>query len=155
MSDGSIGGEIAFYRRKRNHDAIENEKYGGKIIPDAVTGSISPETLDAANGRFGKNIPIILERGSLSSEEKKNNVKREIVETYLKMDKENKIIGKNYHVPSNLAEIVNQELLWVNQNQSKDLVSYYSSLQSYINEKSSQPNKIENQDIVIRETSIK
>ena len=155
MSDGSIGGEIAFYRRKRNHDAIENEKYGGKIIPDAVTGSISPETLDAANGRFGKNIPIILPRGSLSSEEKKNNVKREIVETYLKMDKENKIIGKNYHVPSNLAEIVNQELLWVNQNQSKDLVSYYSSLQSYINEKSSQPNKIENQDIVIRETSIK
>ena len=155
MSDGSIGGEIAFYRRKRNHDAIENEKYGGKIIPDAVTGSISPETLDAANGRFGKIIPIILPRGSLSSEEKKNNVKREIVETYLKMDKENKIIGKNYHVPSNLAEIVNQELLWVNQNQSKDLVSYYSSLQSYINEKSSQPNKIENQDIVIRETSIK
>ena len=155
IPDGSIGGEIAFYRRKRNHDAIENEKYGGKIIPDAVTGSISPETLDAANGRFGKNIPIILERGSLSSEEKKNNVRRKIVETYLEMDKENKIKGKNYHVPSNLAEIVNQELLWVNQNQSKDLVSYYSSLQSYINEKSSQPNKIENQDIVIRETSIK
>lgn len=155
IPDGSTGGEIAFYRRKRNHDAIENEKYGGKIIPDAVTGSISPETLDAANGRFGKNIPIILPRGSLSSEEKKNNVKREIVGTYLKMDKENKIRGKNYHVPSNLDEIVNQELLWVNQNQSKGLVSYYSSLQSYINEKSSQPNKIENQDIVIRETSIK
>lgn len=155
MSDGSIGGEIAFYRRKRNHDAIENEKYGGKIIPDAVTGSISPETLDAANGRFGKNIPIILERGSLSSEEKKNNVRRKIVETYLEMDKENKIRGKNYHVPSNLDEIVTQELLWVNQNQSKDLVSYYSSLQSYINERSGQPNKIENQDIVIRETSIK
>lgn len=155
MSDGSIGGEIAFYRRKRNHDAIENEKYGGKIIPDAVTGSISPETLDAANGRFGKNIPIILPRGSLSSEEKKNNVRRKIVETYLEMDKENKIRGKNYHVPSNLDEIVTQELLWVNQNQSKDLVSYYSSLQSYINERSGQPNKIENQDIVIRETSIK
>ena len=155
MRDGIIGGEIAFYRRKRNHDAIENEKYGGKIIPDAVTGSISPETLDAANGRFGKNIPIILERGSLSSEEKKNNVRRKIVETYLEMDKENKIKGKNYHVPSNLDEIVTQELLWVNQNQSKDLVSYYNSLQSYINERSSQPNKIENQDKVIRETSIK
>ena len=155
IPDGSTGGEIAFYRRKRNHDAIENEEYGGKIIPDAVTGSISPEILDIANGRFGKNIPIILERGSLSSEEKKNNVRREIVETYLKMDKENKIRGKNYHVPSNLDEIVTQELLWVNQNQSKDLVSYYSSLQSYINERSGQPNKIENQDIVIRETSIK
>lgn len=155
IPDGSTGGEIAFYRRKRNHDAIENEEYGGKIIPDAVTGSISPETLDIANGRFGKNIPIILERGSLSSEEKKNNVRRKIVETYLEMDKENKIRGKNYHVPSNLDEIVNQELLWVNQNQSKDLVSYYNSLQSYINERSGQPNKIENQDIVIRETSIK
>ena len=155
IPDGSIGGEIAFYRRKRNHDAIENEKYGGKIIPDAVTGSISPETLDVANGRFGKNIPIILKRGSLSSEEQKNSVRRKIVETYLEMDKENKISGKNYHVPSNLDEIVNQELLWVNQNQSKDLVSYYSSLQSYINERSGQPNKIENQDIVIRETSIK
>lgn len=155
IPDGSTGGEIAFYRRKRNHDAIENEEYGGKIIPDAVTGSISPETLDIANGRFGKNIPIILERGSLSSEEQKNSVRRKIVETYLEMDKENKIEGKNYHVPSNLDEIVNQELLWVNQNQSKDLVSYYSSLQSYINERSGQPNKIENQDIVIRETSIK
>ena len=155
IPDGSTGGEIAFYRRKRNHDAIENEEYGGKIIPDAVTGSISPEILDIANGRFGKNIPIILERGSLSSEEKKNNVRREIVETYLEMDKENKIEGKNYHVPSNLDEIVNQELLWVNQNQSKDLISYYNSLQSYINERSSQPNKIENQDKVIREISIK
>ena len=71
------------------------------------------------------------------------------------MDKENKIEGKNYHVPSNLDEIVNQELLWVNQNQSKDLVSYYNSLQSYINERSSHPNKIENQDKVIREISIK
>ena len=155
IPDGSTGGEIAFYRRKRNHDAIENEEYGGKIIPDAVTGSISPETLDIANGRFGKNIPIILERGSLSSEEQKNSVRRKIVETYLEMDKENKIRGKNYHVPSNLYEIVNQELLWVNQNQSKDLVSYYNLLQSYINERSGQPNKIENQDIVIRETSIK
>lgn len=155
MSDRDGGGEIAFYRRKRNHDAIENEKYGGKIIPDAISGFISPEILDIATGRYGKNIPIILGRGSLSSEERKNNVKREIVETYLKMDKENKIGGKNYHVPSNLDEIVNQELLWVNQNQSKDLVSYYNSLQSYINEKSSQPNKIENQDKVIRETSIK
>lgn len=155
IPDGSTGGEIAFYRRKRNHDAIENEEYGGKIIPDAVTGSISPETLDIANGRFGKNIPIILERGSLSSEEQKNSVRRKIVETYLEMDKENKIEGKNYHVPSNLDEIVNQELLWVNQNQSKDLVSYYNSLQSYINERSSQPNKIENQDKVIREISIK
>ena len=155
IPDGSTGGEIAFYRRKRNHDAIENEEYGGKIIPDAVTGSISPETLDIANGRFGKNIPIILERGSLSSEEQKNSVRRKIVETYLEMDKENKIRGKNYHVPSNLAEIVNQELLWVNQNQSKDLVSYYNLLQSYINERSGQPNKIENQDKVIRETSIK
>lgn len=155
IPEKSIGGEIAFYRRKRNHDAIEREKYGGKIIPDAVSGYISPEILDAASGRFGKNVPIILPRGSLSSEERKNNVRRQIVETYLEMNKENKIRGKNYHVPSNLNEIVSQELLWVNQNQSKDLVSYYNSLQSYINEKSSQPNKIENQDKVIRETTIK
>jgi len=46
--------------------------------------------LDAASGRFGKNIPIILPRGSLGSEEQKNSVRRQVVETYLEMDKLNK-----------------------------------------------------------------
>lgn len=153
IPEGSIGGEIAFYRRKRNHDAIESEKYGGKVVPDAVSGSISPEILDIATGRFGKNIPIILERGSLNSEKQKNNIRRKIVETYLEMYNENKKNGKNYHVPSNLDEIVNQELVFVNQNQSEELTYYYNTLQSYINVKNSQHNI--NQNKVIRETTIK
>lgn len=153
IPEGSIGGEITFYRRKRNHDAIEREKYGGKIIPDAVSGYISPEILDAASGRFGKNIPIVLPRGSLGSEEQKNSVRRQVVETYLEMDKLNKQSGKNYHVPSNLAEIVNQELTWINQNQSKNLISYYNSLQSYLNENDSQDKFI--QESIINKNSRK
>ena len=52
MSDGSIGGEIAFYRRKRNHDAIENEKYGivaGVSLPmliEMVSAQMTDEESD-------------------------------------------------------------------------------------------------------------
>ncbi len=60
-------GEIAFYRRKRNHSKEEG-KYAGKIAPDALIG-ITEENIIASQMRFGHSIPILVQRNSLSNPE--------------------------------------------------------------------------------------
>ena len=145
-------GEIAFYRRKRNHMAIESQKYGGKIIPDAISGGVSSWNLDLANGRFGKKIPILLQRGSLRSEKEREFVRKQVISTFIQMDRENSQLGNdvNYHVPDNLKEIVSQELstfsqdfldnLWLYKITETNLadVRYYELLKSYELERTNQ-----------------
>lgn len=148
----SGNGEIAFYRRKRNHVAIESQKYGGKIIPNAISGGVSPVNLDLANGRFGKKIPILLKRGSLSSEKRRESVRRQVISTFIQLDKENRQSGNviNHHVPNNLKEIVSQELSTFSQDYLNNLnlyealeenledVRYYELLKSYELERTNQ-----------------
>lgn len=68
------GKEIAFYRRHRNHARIEQEKYGGKVIPSAITGNpADPNIIKISQERFGKAVPILCPRGALRSEE---NIRR-------------------------------------------------------------------------------
>ena len=61
-------GEIAFYRRKREHSKEEG-MFAGKFAPDAII-SMNIENIIASQIRFGHPIPILVERGSLSKEEK-------------------------------------------------------------------------------------
>ncbi|MCI6266075.1 MAG: hypothetical protein MR598_04445 [Erysipelotrichaceae bacterium] len=91
--------EISFYRRIRDQLLRENSKYGGKIIPDAIrAGSINIKTLDLANGRFGKKIPIILNRGSLQTEKQRNDCIKEVTRLLDEMEQSNQISKKNnYH----------------------------------------------------------
>ncbi len=60
-------GEVAFYRRKRDHSKEEG-MYAGKFAPDAILG-IDEEKIIASQTRFGKPIPIIVDRKSLSNPE--------------------------------------------------------------------------------------
>lgn len=62
-------GEIAFYRRRREHKEEEG-KYAGKIAPDAlIKSTVDEETIIASLIRFGHPIPIIVSRGTLSGEQ--------------------------------------------------------------------------------------
>ncbi len=76
------GSEIAFYRRHRSHERIETEKYGGKIIPDAIIGDATdPEIIKAAQTRFGTSIPIIVRRNALQDEQYIQKIKEAIEKT--------------------------------------------------------------------------
>lgn len=58
-------GEIAFYRRKRDHSK-EEDLYAGKFAPDALIGG-DVETIIASLTRFGRPIPVIVSRNKLSN----------------------------------------------------------------------------------------
>ena len=81
------GGEIAFYRRKREHTKDKNQKYGRKIIPDAAIGVSEYGVLK----RFGKPIPIIVRRGYLNEnniEKFKQEKQKEIQEARARIEEE-------------------------------------------------------------------
>lgn len=69
-------GEIAFYRRKRDHSKEEG-MYAGKFAPDALTG-ITEENIIASQIRFGHSIPILVPRKSLSNPETINKYQKMI-----------------------------------------------------------------------------
>lgn len=80
------GTEIAFYRRFRNHKTIENSGYGGKIIPDAVTLSVSKENIISSMQTFGQIIPFVVPRGALSNEKRVAEYRAIILEAMKEMN---------------------------------------------------------------------
>lgn len=75
-----LGTEIAFYRRYRNHSAIEREGYGGKVIPDAVVLDVTVDNIISIKQAFGKLIPFVVSRGSLSDEKDVQKYRKTIIE---------------------------------------------------------------------------
>ena len=89
-------GEIAFYRRKRIHKKSENQKFGRKILPDAVALLSEYDVLK----RFKKPIPIILKRGSLSNIDEK-----EFIQTHKEsIEKAKQKIKEEEQIPQNQME---------------------------------------------------
>lgn len=79
-------GEIAFYRRKRTHDAIEKSGHQGKFAPDAIICEPTKENMQKIKETFGEMIPIICpKRGYL--QDRKNNIKAAI-EDFTESEKE-------------------------------------------------------------------
>ena len=78
--------EIAFYRRKRTHDAIEKSGHQGKFAPDAIICEPTKENMQKIKETFGEMIPIICpDRGYL--QRAKNDVKA-VIEDFTESEKE-------------------------------------------------------------------
>lgn len=82
----TLGSEIAFYRRKRTHDAIEKSGHQGKFAPDAIICEPTKENMQKIKETFGEMIPIICpDRGYL--QRAKNDVKA-VIEDFIESEKE-------------------------------------------------------------------
>ena len=80
-------GEIAFYRRKRTHDAIEKSGHQGKFAPDAIICKPTKENMQKIKETFGEMIPIICPERGYFQYYGKNNIKVAI-EDFTESEKE-------------------------------------------------------------------
>ncbi len=79
--------EIAFYRRKRTHDAIEKSGHQGKFAPDAIICEPTKENMQKIKETFGEMIPIICPERGYFQYYGKNNIKVAI-EDFTESEKE-------------------------------------------------------------------
>jgi len=84
---GAHFGEIAFYRRKRTHDAIEKSGHQGKFAPDAIICEPTKENMQKIKETFGEMIPIICPGRGYFQHYGKNNIKA-VIEDFTESEKE-------------------------------------------------------------------